>query len=112
MQYSIGAFKTSKKIFGDTAISACVLPSSMISTYGEREFRDYANRAINVAGADWIVCRIGDLNLIKGLLWSGDKSGQSPNMMVYAPPKESSDIKLLIQTLRDYPGIKAIQIDA
>ena len=64
MQYSIDAFRASKKIVGENAISACVLPSSMINMCREREFRDYANRAINVAGADWIVCRIGDLNTL------------------------------------------------
>ncbi len=112
MQYSIDAFKASKKIVEDNAISACVLPSSMISRGGEQKFRDYANKAIDAAGADWVVCRIGDLHLIKDLLRSEDNIGHEPNIMVYAPPKESSDIKLLIRTLKDYPSIKAIQIDA
>jgi len=112
MQYSIDAFRASKKIIGDSAISACVLPRSIINRDGEREFRDYANRAVNVVGADWIVCRIGDLHLIKNLLKSGNNMERGPSMMVYVPPKESSDIKLLIRTLGDYPNIKAVQIDA
>ncbi len=112
MQYSIDAFKASKRIFGDSAISACVLPRSIITRGGEQEFVDYANKVVNVARADWIVCRIGDLHLIKNLLESGDNREQNPNVMVYSPPKESSDIKLLVRTLRDYPDIKAVQIDA
>lgn len=112
MQYSIDAFRASKKIIGDNVISACVLPSSIINRGGEQEFIDYANKAVKAAGADWIVCRIGDLHLIKNILRSGDNIRHGPSMMVYVPPKESADIQLLVQTLRDYPAIKAIQIDA
>ena len=112
MQYSIDAFRASKKIIGDNAISACVLPSSIINRGGEQEFIDYANKAVKAAGADWVVCRIGDLHLIKNILRSGDNVRHGPNMMVYVPPKESTDIQLLVQTLRNYPTIKAIQIDA
>ena len=79
---------------------------------GDKLMIDYANRAVKAAGADWIVCRIGDLHLIKNMLRPGDNVRHGPNMMVYVPPKESTDIQLLVQTLRNYPTIKAIQIDA
>lgn len=111
MQYSIPAYTRSREIFGSVAISACALPSDIIKKRGEDEFRNYAGRVVNDAGAEWMVSKIGELALIKDLLRS-DAGKEAPRMMVYVPPKESTDTQLLVQTLRDYPNIKALQIDA
>ncbi len=107
MQYSIPAFKASRRIVGNLAHSVCIFPSSIISSYGEDIFKAYAGKAIAETGAEWIGCKTGELKVLDSVI----SGSEERSIMVYAPPKESADIPVLMKMLRRYPGIKALQLD-
>lgn len=107
LQYSIPAFNSSRRIFGSEIISVGALPSDIIRKYGEAAFAGYARDMVIGEGAQWISLKIGELNIVQNLI-----DAEKPKTMMYVPPKESADIRLLLQTLIRNPTIEAIQIDA
>jgi hypothetical protein len=105
--YSIPALEMAKRIFEATARCSGALPSDLIKKQGEGAFASYAESLVVNYGADSITLKIGELPIIKGVI-----DAKKPAIQIYVPPKESEDINLIIQTLRVYPTIEAVQIDA
>ncbi len=108
MQYNIPALNASKKILNDSGVpSVGVISSDILKKEGESGFAAYANKLVFEEGADWLGTKAAELRMIQELI-----NAKRPSMMVYVPPKESEDIGYLVKMLRDYPNIKAVQIDA
>ena len=108
MQYNVPALENSIKLFDNIGVpSVGIISSDLIKKEGETAFAQYASMLVNNHGAKWIGTKSTELKIVEELI-----TVKKPNMMVYVPPKESSDISYLVTLLRDYPSVKALQIDA
>ena len=107
MQYNIPSLMESRRLLPGHVQSVGIISSDIIKKEGEPAFYAYAAKMMTDTGTEWIGTKAAELRIVQELI-----NAKRPNMMVYVPPKESADLPYLVNLLRDYPNIKAIQIDA
>lgn len=116
IQYNVPALLASKNIFGQKTRVVGAISSDIIRIHGKDPFAEFARTLVENAGAEWLAVKRVELDLIQKIVDPNIVTyrGTSgiPQMMIYFPPAESSDIKLVLETLVRYPNIGAVQIDA
>ena len=116
IQYNVPALLASKKKFSPETKIVGAASSDIIKVHGEDPFAEYVRTLVENAGVEWISVKRAELDLIRNTVDPNivkyRATGVVPQMMIYFPPAESKDIKLVLETLVRYPNIGAIQIDA